>query len=103
MVLGRDGQPLVSRVGGRALRDRPRLEHPIRFQPEIVMRAPRGVLLHDEEGVPPGPARLARGLRGPREVPLLPVFIQSRLCHPDQPLKRFPLFYSFPLPPTPHG
>jgi hypothetical protein len=62
VVLDVDREPLVRRVRRRPLRNGPRLQHAIELEAEVVMSAPRRVLLHDE----PLPARqgCAEGLGG---------------------------------------
>jgi hypothetical protein len=49
VVLGLDRQALVGRVGGGALRDRPRLEDASPLQPEVVVEPSRRMFLNHEE------------------------------------------------------
>jgi hypothetical protein len=48
MVLDLDGQPLVGRVHRGSLRDRPRAQHPVDLQAEVVVQRAGVVLLDDE-------------------------------------------------------
>ncbi len=48
VVLDVDREPLVGRVRRRALRHGPGLQHAVVLEPEVVVRAPRRVLLDDE-------------------------------------------------------
>src|SRR5215207_1839512 len=69
MVLGRDGQPLLAGDQARPLRHRPALQHAVELQPEVVMHAPRSMLL-DDIGVTRLRRRLAWRLWRLREVAL---------------------------------
>ena len=48
VVLGVHREPLLAGIEARALRHRPALQHAVELEPEIIVQAPRGVLLHDE-------------------------------------------------------
>src|SRR6185503_4581740 len=88
MVLDFDREPLVSRVERRPLWHRPGLEHTIELKPEVVVQAPRGVLLHDKQQRSVAPAaRLRRGLRRARELAFCGVLLQRALRHDS----RYPL------------
>src|SRR5690606_15889134 len=80
VVLGRDGEAALFGVEARALRHRPRLEHAVDLEAQIVVQAPRIVFLDAEHagfaGAPRRPDLVPRapaGLGGPVEVALLPV------------------------------
>jgi hypothetical protein len=61
MILHLDRETLVGGIVGGAASHRPRLEHAIELEPQVVMQAPRGVLLNDE-------AQPVRGSASLREV-----------------------------------
>ena len=72
MVLDEHGEALLGVVGGRPLRHRPRLERAAELQPEVVVQAGGGVLLHDErERAGPPLVRVRGGLVRPAEVAFL--------------------------------
>ena len=48
MIGHRDGEPFISGVERRALRHRPRFEHPAHFQPQIEMQPGSVVLVNDK-------------------------------------------------------
>jgi hypothetical protein len=48
VVLDLDGEPLLARVGRRALRDRPGLQDSVGLEPEVVVQRARRVLLDHE-------------------------------------------------------
>src|SRR5580692_5289299 len=83
MVFHLDGEALIGRIIGGAASDRPGLENAIELEPQVVMQAPRRVLLDDETQ----PFRrcdrgLAARLGGLREVALLAVSGERLfLCH----------------------
>src|SRR5688572_16958701 len=52
MILCLDGEALVGGVERGSLRDCPRLEDAVAFEPEVEMQARRGMLLDDEEQRP---------------------------------------------------
>jgi hypothetical protein len=49
MILGFDREALVAHLQRRALGNGPGFQHAVEFEAEVVVHAPRGVLLHDEE------------------------------------------------------
>ena len=58
VVLDVDGQALLFRAHRRPLRHRPALEHPVHLEAQVVVEAPRRVLLDDEQSAArPGGAR----------------------------------------------
>ena len=83
MVLGRDGQPLLAGDQARPLRHRPALQHAVELQPEVVVQAPRSMLL-DDVGVARRRRRLARRLGRLGEVALGVVGVE-RLGHGGKP------------------
>src|SRR5690349_9130677 len=84
VVFGRHGEPLLARVERRPLRYRPRLEHAVGLEPEVVVQARRRVLLdHEARLAAPSPAPAASvRLRGLGEVALGPEPAESaRAAH----------------------
>ena len=77
VVLDVDGQALDLRPERRPLGDRPALEHPGHFQAKVVVQAPGGVLLDDEQMARPRPPPSER-LRGAVGIALPPVGVQLR-------------------------
>jgi hypothetical protein len=76
VVLDVHRQALLAHFHGRALRHRPRHEHTAQLEPEVVVQAARGVLLHDEaqgRALLPAPAL---GLGRQLEVALAPVGVE---------------------------
>ena len=69
MVLGQHGQPFLAGDQARPLRHRPALQHAVELEPEVVMQAPRRVLL-DDIGVAGRRSLAARRLRRLGEVAL---------------------------------
>ena len=67
VVLDHGGESLLARVEGRPLWGRPRLEHAVDLQPDVVVEAGRCVLLHHESEVAP-PRRAGRRLGRAGEV-----------------------------------
>ena len=70
MILHVHGKALFVGIERRPLGHGPGLEDPIAFEPEIVVQAPRGMLLdHEEQRPAPGHSdgrrRLGRGGEGP--------------------------------------
>ena len=72
MILGADRQAIVLGIDRRTARYRPAFEHASNLEAEIPVQARRVMLLHDK-AVALGPARLALGLGGFREVAFLVV------------------------------
>ncbi len=71
VILDLDGQAFLRRVQGGPSRHRPRFEDPVELESQIVVQAPRGVLLDDEAQVRrTGDTLLAAGFRGLGEIPL---------------------------------
>ncbi len=60
MVLGVNRQALVLRIGRRPTWNGPRHQDSVHLQPEVVVRATSGVLLHDKEV--PGASCATKGL-----------------------------------------
>src|SRR5262249_38065093 len=63
MILGLNGKTLLAGNEAWAAGDRPTLHHPIKLEPEIIMQAPRRVLLNDKSisfAACGSPARLRR-------------------------------------------
>jgi hypothetical protein len=77
VVLDVDGPTLDLGPERRAVGHCPALEHPGRLQAEVVVEAPAGVLLDDEEAAHPGPAT-PEGLRGAVGVARPPVAVELR-------------------------
>ena len=77
MVLDVHGHAPHMRIEARALGNRPALERAVELEPEVVVQAPRGVLLdHEREAF--GLARdFAFRFRGDAEVALLAVFAEG--------------------------
>lgn len=72
MVLGRDGQPLLGRVSGRALGYRPTLQYARRLQPQVVVMGAGLVFLdHEERPVCRGGIRASRASGPPFIVGVL--------------------------------
>ena len=64
VVLDVDGETLLTPGAATAPWDRPALEHPVHLEAQVVVEAPRGVLLDDEEPAGPGrPAPKGSGVR----------------------------------------
>src|SRR5439155_5040424 len=78
MVLHHDRQAFVGRVQRRALGNRPTLEDAVHFEPEVVMKPRRLMLLDDEhQGTATG-ARLSLGLGRPLKTALPAIGLQSQ-------------------------
>ena len=60
VVLGHDRKAAFAVRVGRPVRDRPRLQHAVGLEAEVVVQSPRGVLLNDERERP-GARRLGPG------------------------------------------
>src|SRR5690242_8194383 len=62
MILDVNGEPPLLRVEARPFRHRPALQHAVQFETEIVVQAPRRVLLDDEgqPGLPSPPDSAGR-------------------------------------------
>src|SRR5215217_1610992 len=58
VVLDLDGEPLLARIGRRPLRNRPRLQHAVDLEPEVVVQRRRRVLVDDEAAHAPARRRL---------------------------------------------
>src|SRR5690606_27826212 len=85
VVLGLRCEPPLAGHEARSLRHRPALEHAVELEPEVVVQAARGVLLHDEApAARPTRARVARASRvaarlgAPAEVAPAPVVLEAR-------------------------
>src|SRR5262249_37087877 len=86
VIFGAHGEPLVADRETWPARHRPALEHAVEFEPQIVMGAPRRVLLHDELeagrlGSLFGDARRLR-LGGAGKVALAGVVLERVLARP---------------------
>jgi hypothetical protein len=64
VILDLHREALDGGVERRAFRDRPRLQHAVEFEAEVVMHAPRGVLLHHEQQRAGARGDFGRGFRG---------------------------------------
>jgi len=75
VILDVHGQALVGGIEARPLRYRPALEDPFELEPEVVVKACRGVLLNQVRAgvLARGFRDLTGGLRGFLEVALAPV------------------------------
>src|SRR5947207_14459502 len=82
MVLGLRREALFARIECRSLGNGPGLEHAVAFQAQIVVQAPRGMLLDDEEkrATALGDGR-RRGLRRGAEAALCAVLGELVLGH----------------------
>ncbi|MCY1516203.1 hypothetical protein D9M68_508230 [compost metagenome] len=78
MVFDMDGHALFGRVVAGPLGHGPAQQHAVQFEPEIVVQAPRPMLLHHETQrlrLPPAPC--AGGLGGDVEIPLFLVVLKA--------------------------
>jgi hypothetical protein len=75
VVLGTYSETLVGRIEARTARDGPALQNAIEFEPQVVMKAPGGVLLNDVE-LPSGPLHAAPRFRRCVKVPLRLIGLQ---------------------------
>jgi hypothetical protein len=79
MILDLHREPLDGRIGHGTLGHRPRLEHAVELEAEVVVEVRRGVLLHDERERFVGGAvtRAAGRLRSAGEVPHAAILLES--------------------------
>ncbi len=77
VILDVHREPLLLRVPRRSLGHRPALEHAVHLEAQVVVQAPRGVLLHHEEA--PARGRVpSEGLGGAIRIALLAVGFERR-------------------------
>src|SRR5580698_2037075 len=75
MIFDLDSLPFIGWIDRRPARHRPRFEHPVEFEPQIVVQPARGVFLYDEAQLPRRRhGLLTARLRGLGEVALLTIF-----------------------------
>ena len=95
MILHRDRHALVVGIERRALGHRPGLQHPVELEPEVVVQAPRGMLLHDEQQRSAAAGRrLRRRLGRAREGALGRITLQRAAAHERAPIHAAAVFSS---------